>query len=97
MKSQVRSQVTLCEIGGAKSGTGAGFTPSFFCFPLLIIIPPLLHTHLLLPPEMCDSPDQAAHYHVLDLYVGGFTSDPELGWLQNKGDCFLNQKHYSHM
>jgi hypothetical protein len=65
--------VTLCEIGGAQSGIGTGFTPSFFCFSLLIIIPPL-------PPKVCDSRDQAVHYHIFDLYVGSFTSDPELGY-----------------
>jgi hypothetical protein len=93
MESQVRSQVTLCEIGGAQSGTGTGFTSSFFCFSLLTIIPPLLHAHLLLPHKVCDRPDQAVHYHILNPYVGGFTSDPELGWLQGKEVRFLNQKH----
>jgi branched-subunit amino acid transport protein len=29
------------------------------------IIPPLLHIHLSLPHEVCDSSDQAAHYHHL--------------------------------
>jgi hypothetical protein len=29
------------------------------------IIPPLLHTHLSPPHEVCDSPDQASHYHTL--------------------------------
>jgi hypothetical protein len=33
--------------------------------PLIITIPPLLHTHLSQPHEVCDSPDQAAHYHTL--------------------------------
>jgi hypothetical protein len=32
----------------------------FFSFPLLIIIPPLLHIHSSQPHQMCDSPDQAA-------------------------------------
>jgi hypothetical protein len=39
------------------NGTGEGFSPNFFKFPLLIIIPPF--------PEVCDSPNQAAHYHIL--------------------------------
>jgi hypothetical protein len=38
------------------------FTPSFIGFPLLIIIPPLLHTRLSLA-----SPDHAAHYHFFSL------------------------------
>jgi hypothetical protein len=33
---------------------------------LLIIIPPLLHTHL----ELCDSPDEAAHCHTLGHKLG---------------------------
>jgi hypothetical protein len=41
------------------SNTGTRFSPSFSSFPLLIIIPPLLHLHL------CDSPEQAAHYHII--------------------------------
>jgi hypothetical protein len=39
-------------------------------FPLIIIIPPLLHTHLSPPHEVCDSPDQAAHYHTLSPKLG---------------------------
>jgi hypothetical protein len=39
-------------------------------FPLLIIIPQLLRTHISPPHEVCDSLDQAAHYH---------TRGPKLG------------------
>jgi hypothetical protein len=39
-------------------------------FPLLITIPPLLYTHLSPPHEVCDSPDQAAHYHTLGAKLG---------------------------
>jgi hypothetical protein len=39
----------------------------FFGFPPLITIPPLLHTYLSPPHEVCDSPEQAAHYHTLGL------------------------------
>jgi hypothetical protein len=38
------------------------FLSEFFGFPLLTIIPP--------PHEMCDSPDQAAHYHALSPKLG---------------------------
>jgi hypothetical protein len=41
------------------------FSPSFIYFPLLIIIPPLLHNQLSPPLEICDSPDHAAQYHIL--------------------------------
>jgi hypothetical protein len=42
-----------------KSDPGAGFISSFFGFPLLLIIPPLLHIHAY------ESPDHAAHCHIL--------------------------------
>jgi hypothetical protein len=34
--------------------------------------------------KVCDSFDQAAHYHFLGIYVGGASSDLALGWLQGK-------------
>jgi hypothetical protein len=34
-------------------------------FSLLITIPPLLYIHLSPPHGVCDSPEQAAHYHTL--------------------------------
>jgi hypothetical protein len=37
----------------------------FFGFLQLVITPPLLHTHLSPPHEVCDSSDQAPHYHNL--------------------------------
>jgi hypothetical protein len=73
------------EICGGRNYTGIDF---FFCFPLLIFIPPLLRTHSLLLPEAYDSPDQAAHYHILSLYVWDFIFDPALAWLQNEGISF---------
>jgi hypothetical protein len=36
----------------------------FSNFPLPVIIPPLLLTYLSPPPEVCDTPDHAAHYHI---------------------------------
>jgi hypothetical protein len=39
-----------------------GLALSFFGFTLLIIIPPLLHTHSSPLPEVCHIPDKAAHY-----------------------------------
>jgi hypothetical protein len=50
------------------------FSLRFFIFPLLIIIPSLLHVRLLLSLELCDSLNHAAHYHIpstwLDTYQG---------------------------
>jgi hypothetical protein len=45
---------------------GAGFSPDFFSFFPLAIIPPLLYTHLSPPPE---NPKQTAHYHILGLWM----------------------------
>jgi hypothetical protein len=39
-------------------------------FPLLITNSPLLHTHVSLSNDVCDSPDQVAHYHILGLKLG---------------------------
>jgi hypothetical protein len=45
-------------------GLEQGFLQVSLVFPLLTIIPSLLHTHLSPLPEVCDSHDQAAHYHI---------------------------------
>jgi hypothetical protein len=50
------------------------FLSCFFCLPLGIIIHPLLHplvhTHVSPPHEVFDSPDQAAHYHIIGRKLG---------------------------
>jgi hypothetical protein len=38
------------------------------------------------PLVVCDSPEQAAHYHILS----GFISDPALGRLQNEDISYKN-------
>jgi hypothetical protein len=38
---------------------------------------------------MWDSPDKAAHYHILDPYILGFISDPALGLLQSKKESLV--------
>jgi hypothetical protein len=43
----------------------ADCSPSFSVFLLLVIIPPLRHTHLSRPHEVCVSCNEAAHYHTL--------------------------------
>jgi hypothetical protein len=48
------------------------------------IIPPLLHIHLSLPHEVCDSSDQAAHYHHLGPKLGASFLTQNFGWKQNK-------------
>jgi hypothetical protein len=34
---------------------------------------------VIAPWCVCDNPDQAAHYYILDLEVGSVISDPALG------------------
>ena len=65
----VQSQVTDCEIRGGRSGTADGFSLKCLRFPLLIIIPPILHTHLSPPSALRASPDQTAHYHIFCLPI----------------------------
>jgi hypothetical protein len=60
----------LLGIRGKWSNTGGRFPPRLFGFPLLVTIPPLFHTHLSPPLEVCDSPKQAAHYHIFRLKFG---------------------------
>jgi hypothetical protein len=59
-------------------GTITHFFLTFFCFCLLIIIPPLLH--ILLSPETHGSPDQGAC--PLGHYAADFINDLPLGCLQ---------------
>jgi hypothetical protein len=42
-------------ITGSQSCTGTGFSPNFFCFSILIIIPPLFHTYLSLSNEVSEA------------------------------------------
>jgi hypothetical protein len=53
-------------------------------FPANIIIPPLLHIHLSPSREVCDSSDQAAHYHNLGPKLGASLLTRHFGWKQNK-------------
>jgi hypothetical protein len=76
MEPLVEAQTTSYEICSELSGTRAGLSLNFFSFPTLIIISSSLNTHLSPPPEVYDSPEQAAQYH-------GFISDPPLAWLQS--------------
>jgi hypothetical protein len=48
------------------------------------IIPPLLHIDLSLPHEVCDSSEQAAHYHHLGPKLGASFLTRHFGWKQNK-------------
>jgi hypothetical protein len=76
-KARVRALVNPCF---GQTGTGTGFTPTSL-YPVPCI---LLHIHLSPPHEVCDSPDQAAHYHTLGSKLGGFISDTTLGWNRGK-------------
>jgi hypothetical protein len=52
-------------------------------YNMLISILLLPHTYLSLSIEMCDSPDHAAHYHILGVQIMDFDFDPAPGLLQN--------------
>jgi hypothetical protein len=69
----------LGEICGRQNVAAAGFSPSSLVFPLLVIISPLLHTHLSPPHKVCNSADQAAHYHTLGTKLGA--SSLTVTWL----------------
>jgi hypothetical protein len=75
---RIQSRMTSCEVGDERSALEQVYSTSFFGFPMLISILPLLHTNLSLPPEMCDSCDRAANYHILGPLVGLFISGPAL-------------------
>lgn len=68
----VHSQVTSYEIPGRKFAIETGFSPSYFDFTPLIIIPSLLCGQLSPISSLCYSPDQAAQYHILGLCVQTF-------------------------
>jgi hypothetical protein len=65
-RHRVEILVTSCEVCGGQSGTGAGLSLQFFDFPRPFFVPPLRHSHSVLSTELCDSPDEAEHYHTLD-------------------------------
>jgi hypothetical protein len=46
------------------------YSSKFLKFLLLILMPPLLHSHLSLSPELGHGSDQAAHYYVPWLWPG---------------------------
>jgi hypothetical protein len=62
-EARVHSWVLSCEILGWRNGTEGDFS-EFLRFPLLIVIPPLLHSHPVLTIKMCNNPSQQAHYHI---------------------------------
>jgi hypothetical protein len=48
------------------------FSPNFFSFALLIIIPLLFHIYISRPHYVCRRNDHAAHYHIFVLQVWDF-------------------------
>jgi hypothetical protein len=69
-EARVRPCFGPCGICGRQSGTGTGFSPTSSVFRCQYIFPPLLHTNLSPPHEVCDSSDHAAHYYTLGTWHG---------------------------
>jgi hypothetical protein len=66
------------------------------CYPLLVIIPALHHTHQSPPPEVSD---QAVHYRILGVQTWDFMSNPVSGWLlpgrrRTKQTSYLTLLHF---
>jgi hypothetical protein len=59
-KSRVVSRVIPCDFRGGRNSIGAGFTYFTTNAPYSSIT----------PPEVCDSSDHAAHYHILGIKFG---------------------------
>jgi hypothetical protein len=78
------ARVDPCGICGGQSGSGAGSFSQVLPFSPASIIPPFLHIHLSPPHEVCDSSDQAAHYHHLGPKLGALFLSQQFGWKQNK-------------
>ena len=73
-RHRVETNVTSCEVCGARSGTGTGLSSQFFDFPQPFFIPLLRHRHSVLSAELCDSLNEAEHYYILHRKVRGLIS-----------------------
>jgi hypothetical protein len=78
-KALVRARVDPCGICGRQSGIGSCFLRVLRVSPVNII-PSLLHIHISPPHEVCDSSDQAAHYHHLGPKLGASFLTRHFGW-----------------
>jgi hypothetical protein len=66
-----------------KVALGQGFL-RVLPFSLVIILSPLLHTHLSPPHEVCGSPDHAAHYHTVCPKLGSSSLTWHLGEIEER-------------
>jgi hypothetical protein len=67
------------------------FSQNSSVFLLLIIIQPLLYTHLSPPHEVCDSPDTLS-YSLSE--VRGFISGLALGWSRSRSSLVLEGRNF---
>jgi hypothetical protein len=68
--AEVRVRARSVRVGFVVDRVAQGQVFLRVLFSPVSIIPPLLHTHLSSPLEVCDSPEQAAHYHTLGPKLG---------------------------
>jgi hypothetical protein len=67
---------------------GTGFSLTSSVFPVNII-PPLLHTKLSPPHQVCDNADQAVHYHALGRKLGASSLTRHLAGLEEEIFYFI--------
>jgi hypothetical protein len=84
----IRASVSSRRICGGQIGTGTDFSTSS-SISTVCIIPPLLYTHLPLPHEVCDSSDQAAHYHALGPKLGASFLTQYLAGTEERSTLFF--------
>jgi hypothetical protein len=66
--ARVRARVSICGICSGQNGTGTGFFSEFFGFPCQYHS--TIAPYSSAPHEVCESSDQAAHYHTFGPKLG---------------------------
>jgi hypothetical protein len=80
--------------GFAPGSVPVGFVVDKVALGHVIVIPLLLHTHLSPPHEVCDSSDQAEHYHTLGPKLGASTLTLHLAGTEKSIIIMYYIRHY---